>query len=535
MASRGEDRAQRGREEQMSVPAKGSRISERAEQPAAELVLGIDATSPARILRHPSIRALRRGPVRRHRLSERFFDTAEGDFARQGFVVRIGQKARHWQQTLEPLRPKIGLAAGVVPPAASLRKGAPDLARLAAACKVLGLDVPAKDLELAFERRSETTELLLEMTDQSQLLVQLRVGESTLGSRSHAFSELTLGHLAGDAERLFDVALELAKTLPLTLLPWSSVGQGLELGAGTHQLHAEHRPADTPSPKTPRSALKALSELGQSAQQELVRTAPQTVRGTDPEDIHRTRLLLRQMRLALDWLARTGSPGRYASVGEALGQFYQSLGRARDWTVFAEHLASDSMNPAQSASRPYWTEAARTHRDAECEEARKRLGMPAFTGLMIEVAREFARAGLETSARDERWLARRFAKRLAKDDLALRRSLKDLPERPEREQHTARRLARKMRDEVQLLVSIGHSRGEKRYRDQLARLQGALGELNDWARARALAEQIHTDDGALLAVWIETARRKALARAGRAALRFEKQDEAKTLSAKRKG
>ena len=66
-----------------------------------ELKLRLQHGAVATLLRHPVVRALKRGRARTESLSSTYFDTDDWRLARAGIAVRIRRAGRRWIQTVK--------------------------------------------------------------------------------------------------------------------------------------------------------------------------------------------------------------------------------------------------------------------------------------------------------------------------------------------------------------------------------------------------------------------------------------------------
>lgn len=203
--------------------------------------------------------------------------------------------------------------------------------------------------------------------------------------------------------------------------------------------------------------------------------------GSDPESIHQLRVALRRVRAILS-LARDLAPKeRLAHLRDLVRATNRALGAARE----ADVLIADIIDPARDAipNDPHLAclgEAVCDERARCWEAARAAVAAPEFThllGALKDLAREL-RAPDEPPSLPAAEFARHALKRRHRK---LRRAGKHLKHMTAAERHALRIAAKKQRYAAEILAGLFPGKAGRRYARALARVQGALGVMNDVA------------------------------------------------------
>jgi CHAD domain-containing protein len=463
--------------------------------------------------------------VHSYRSIEAFYDDAHYTLARAGLLLsHTGFSGPSSQQRLTVCGPDRMAGPGG---ALTVHECA-----LLAACSDQGVADQARKLLLAttgiaplglsriFERHRQVTEVDLVMGG-TRLRLSMSSGRLLAGTRRLDLKEATLAWIKGDRRHLFDLAREIVLSQPARVTRQGSTSVGLALAGFPPDEFGSQAVPGTEFTHAGR-AEQALGLLGERSMAELIPVLGATLVGRDPEDIHQTRVRLRRVRLILQWLARIdriaqkSSPSESAALDAALRVQYRALGPARDWTIFAENLVE--RNTEEPGGRLQL--GAQQREQEEGHRARARLAAPALQSLVIQSALQFDLARQGTAAFSTADLEALILLQLHRSDRRLRRELKGLAHRNAEAQHRARRLARRMRDEAQLVALLGGHGVPEGYASQLARLQTRLGELHDWASGQVLVSQLGPLAEANLARWLKDGYAKSLRQARRVARKF---------------
>ncbi len=464
-----------------------------------ELKLTFSQQQAARLRDCPALQRWQRDPLRREISRNSYYDSPARELAAERIALRVreqggrclqhvkaravdssGLQARpEWEWPLDDPRPRPELAAAEIDNSAVA-------APLAA---VAGRLTPIFGTH--FERASA---LLEDGANAVELCIDS--GHISAAGKQQALFELELELQRGSPAFLYRVALALLDHLPLRIATDNKAQRGLALYA---TAIGETPPA--PQPRRRRrielrrdwSAERALQMILRDNLGMLLGNRDCALRGDNPEGIHQSRVALRRLRSALS-LFRDCLPDD-ATTGwlrDELKWLAGALAAARDWDVFlGETLPATRAALGDAAGGDdelaAIRSAAQARRSAAYREAAAALESPRATRLLLRLGqwlegREWRRGSDKRTRARQRTALRKLAGRL------LQRRWKKLRRRANRfatlsiaERHALRIDAKKMRYACDFFSSLYPRKQVRRIRRPLARMQSALGQLNDIA------------------------------------------------------
>ncbi len=478
-----------------------------------ELKLRLPPGEVAALLRHPVVRALKRGRARTETLSGTYFDTADWRLARDDIALRIRSAGRRFVQTVKG--PATGEAGG------GLAARAEHEWTLPAGARTPGLDLVAigrtpfgkriakaagKDsFGARFATEVRRTTIPLAFPDSTLALLCIDIGEVRTPSpkRSRAaLCEVEIELEAGDPLRLFELALALQDDLSLAVESRSKAERGHALATGSAP-----RPALAQDVRLPEGidAAGALAAIMRNCLRQVEANADGLRADDDPEWVHQMRVGVRRLRSCLALARRHVPPAALGLLEDDLRWLAGALGPARDLDVFttetlpamrdaSRHAAAGAsaielaLAPLEEHAR---TRLATARRDARDAVASKRFSRLLLTGGALAAT---ARLGAPVDSAEAAALAEP-ASAFAAEVLALRhrklaKGIARLAEMPPGERHRMRILAKRLRYATEFFAPLFPGRRTGAYRKALAALQAVLGRLNDAAVAAALAAEL---------------------------------------------
>lgn len=470
----------------------------------AELKLLIDPSDAEKLARHPLlVQWASKRPYTRV-LENRYLDTPDFQLANQGVALRLRRIGAHWRQTLKT--GNLSLAGLHSRSEWEMPVAGPRLewARLAAVLPPelpLVAELARADLRRRLAPRVLTRfkrriwHLLTPAGDTLELAVDL--GEISAGGKALPIAEIELELKAGDVAALYEVALALAIDLPLGLGSQGKAERGYALLS----------PRAFAAVGAQRIELDAAGGVGQ-ALAAIVAGCLAQVEGNeaglreanDPECLHQTRVGLRRLRAALKLFAP------FAALPEAWQSDVRwaatALGPARDWHVFAEGSLARLPGTGPGGDLEALREAARLRSEAKqrdalasydpARQARWRLA------LMAWALKQRQREGAETLVDWARGVLQHLTRRLNKRARDLRKASPEA-------RHAARITAKQLRYALEFFGPILDAPAATAAAKALARLQDALGLINDAAVAQGLLRELATDHPELVpaAAWAQ--------------------------------
>ena len=498
-----------------------------------ELKLSIAPAHMGKLARcAPLIAATRSRPVTR-RVYNVYYDTPEGDLARQGMALRLRRLGGRWVQTLKAGGgAQTGLHRNdeyeIALPAPLLNFAA--LARTPAA-KLASRAAFRERLRPMFVTDFRRTARLIEVAPGMSAEFAVDRGTIVAGDAREPICELELELREGEADALFAFALRLLEYVPFTIGMESKAARGFALL--TPKPAAPER-AVAPVIARTASSDDAFVAIARSCLQQLVANDRGVIGSDDIEYIHQARVAIRRLRSAFG-LFRTIVPRE--AVATALAEVQRvgaALGAARDWDVFVtETLPAVQHAFAADAGIASLSQGAATLRAMRRNEAIATIAAPAYTAMLIEFGRLLAsrpwRTALAASAQAlVDGPAREFAATLFTRQLRrVRHHGKMLASLTTDELHALRIEIKKLRYAVEFFESLYPRRVVRAFLGGAADLQELLGQLNDATTTSHLLDEIEQDTlhlrraGGIVLGWTAARTITDMAHLGTAWRRFE--------------
>jgi inorganic triphosphatase YgiF len=506
-----------------------------------ELKLLVAPDDLGRIEHHPALRELRRWGGHKERLATVYYDTPEFDLAREGVALRVRRAGDRWVQTLkaEGADPVAGLVARdeLEWP---LDGEALDLAALdGSRYRELFANGNVRDrLQPVFRTDFDRAARLVSFPDGTAAELAIDHGEISAGGRTAPISEAELELKIGDAQRLFELARELARDVPLRLGYETKAERGYVLAGAAAAPPRKARPILLAHAL---SAGAALRRIVAACMAQMQANEAGMLEGRDPEYLHQFRVGLRRLRSALDIVGTAVGKAAVKPLAEELKWLGGALGPARDWDVFtAEALARLAREFAATEELDAFlarcAELRKLHGEAACEAVRS----PRYTALLLALGQSFARddlAGLRSAEAGDSTAAvppelaqpvGEFAATiLDKRHRRLRKRGEGVPDASPEQRHRARIDAKKLRYASEFFASLYPPKRVRRYGGALEDLQDILGALNDAAVAERLLHEVAAAEAipprveGLVRGWMAATAGHQLARYPRAWREFE--------------
>jgi inorganic triphosphatase YgiF len=478
-----------------------------------ELKLRLPRGAVATLVRHPVVRALKRGRARTESLASTYFDTDDWRLAREGIAVRIRRAGRRWIQTVKGAATSAaggGLAARAeyewTLPAADR---SPPLALAAIGETPFGKRIVKAASKEGFGARCTTefrrTTIPLAFPDRTTALLCIDVGAVRGPPPKRlraALCEVEIELEAGDPLRLFELALALLGDLPLVVEPRSKAERCHALATGIAPRPALAQDVLLPDGS---DAAGAIAAIVRNCLRQVEANADGLLADDDPEWIHQMRVGVRRLRSCLALVRRHVPPAVLGHLDGDLRWLAGTLGPARDLDVFTQetlpamreatrHATGDAaafehaLAPLEDHAR---TQLAAARRDARDAVASKRFNRLLLAGGAFAAT---PRLGAPEGSADAAALAApatAFAARvLARRHRKLAKGVARLGDMTPAERHRTRILAKRLRYATEFFAPLFPGRRTRAYRKALADLQAVLGALNDAAVAAVLAAEL---------------------------------------------
>jgi inorganic triphosphatase YgiF len=468
-----------------------------------ELKLLVAPGDLGRVERHPALKGMRRWAARREHLATVYYDTPDFELAREGVALRVRRSGDRSIQTLKAdglagaglhAREELEwpLAAGTGPDLAVL--GETPFGRLFTRKRV------RERLQPVFTTEFDRAARMVAFADGTAAELAIDRGEIRAGERAAPISEAEIELKTGDAHRLFALAREIARDVPVRLGHASKAERGYALASGAPAAPHKARAVPLDGPLSAGAALRRIA-FGCIAQMQANEEG--LLIGKDPEYLHQFRVGLRRLRSCLGLAGLALGKPAIAAAAEELRWLQNVLGPARDWDVLTtETLATLARSvDAGAALRTFRVRCARirrVHDAAACEAVRS----TRYTALVLGLGEQFAYDGLAGFARQappgpEEPPAHRgpglaapggefaaFARERL--DRRLRKHGPDVPKATPEARHRVRIGAKKLRYATEFFAALYPKKRVAPYLEALEDLQDILGALNDVVVAEGL-------------------------------------------------
>jgi inorganic triphosphatase YgiF len=464
-----------------------------------ELKLLTDVRSARKVWSHKSVKALLRTAPRTRRIRTAYYDTPSDDLMHAGCAYRVrscdGRFEQHlksagrvegglfhrqeWHAPLSSDAPKPALwsgeaAAFIAPFAGSLRR--------------------------RFESDMQRTDALL---SNGSLALELSVDvgvirafdETGAAVRESPLVEIELEWQAGPTEQVFDLALDLARSLPLRMGWQSKAERGYDLAGNRAPLPHRAMPATIPDDATlPQAAAQILGET----MAHYLSNQPCLEASGAPEAVHQMRIACRRLRAALSLFREQLPPEETADFREGFRSLAQSLGTVRDIDV----LLTETLIPLRTAAEtpedlrePLHNALTRleVHRAESLAALRTLVATPETARLLLRLGRRVTLLTQRTDGEPVR--------PFADDDLGRRhRTVRHRGRHPAAQtatkRHRLRIAAKKLRYTAEFFQSLRPAKPMRAYLRTLSALQEILGRLNDCTNIPHLIARAVDDDEA---------------------------------------
>jgi inorganic triphosphatase YgiF len=452
--------------------------------PEIELKLRVPAAAVRRLSAHRLLRGTR--PARR-RLYAIYFDTPALDLWRQGIALRVRRDGRRWVQTVKGG----GSAQGGLHQRAEAETGVagprPDLSRIRDSDFAGAFASPRLRAQLGplFVTDFIRSSRVLDLDAGARVEASVDQGVIRGGERTEPFSELELELKDGAPHHLYELALELAADVPLSIEDRSKAGRGYALARNEHAGPVKARPAVLDRGMSVNDAFKAVMWASLAHLQANERGM---LEARDPEFLHQMRVAVRRLRSAVGLFAPPFPEPVIATPRRELKWLAASLGPARDWDVFvtetlppieAEFGAHGSLvDFSARCARLRRTAGARARRAVHSARYRRLVLSTAAwlvsEGWLPELAAEAA-AALQSPVGEfaTAVLQRRYNQ--------VRKKGRKLGELSAVELHRLRIAIKKFRYAADFFASLYEPGAARQALKRLSRLQDVLGAMNDAA------------------------------------------------------
>lgn len=402
-----------------------------------------------------------------------YFDTPGHHLAKKGYSLRVRDAGGKLVQTVKAG----GETAGLF-----------DRPEWETAVKRLEPDLGALDgtplgkskrrlRELVEVARSQVRRTLW-MVDGGGSSIELVLDDASVraGDEEVRFGEVEIELKQGPAERLFGLARDLARAVPLRVSVTSKSERGYDLAAG---LSGRVRKAAPVALGEDMDVATAFRTIVLACVRHFRLNEDLVLAGRDPSALHQCRVAMRRLRAGLSLFGPAIRDDEYAALREEIRWFTGSLGDARNLDVFLKnHGEQLQPKPRRTVERA---------RAGAYDVAIRAIESQRLRDLMLDLL-AWLEFGEWRASRKARLAIRTFAgRRLDRLWVKVDAGGSQIRSLDEESLHRLRIDIKKMRYAVEFLGSLYPRADVKRFTEALEAMQETLGELNDEVTARELA------------------------------------------------
>ena len=460
--------------------------------PHREIELKLDASPEdlRRLKRHPLVRSLSVARAVTQQLESVYFDNEDHDLAAANFGLRVRRAGARRIQTVKGERSASGGLFERSEFEIRIVGDEPDLAWISdpeLRARLIEI-VDGKPLVAVFRTEFRRTRRVLRKGE-SEWTLDVDLGRIAAGDRSSSIHEVELELRAGDPARLFEFALLLQERFDLRPAARSKAERGYALARGEGAAAQPSRRVRLDPEATLADALTAILS---HCVAHFTANADCAREGGDPEGVHQMRVGVRRARAALALFEPLLTADRLRFFRSELRWLARELGAARDLDVFTRGLLAEIEAP-----RTWYAALERLRSEAvalraECYEGvRTCIDSRRYARLVLELGEWISARGWQEHASVDdslHWLepARGFAEaELERRHRKIGR-LADRIDESDSARHALRIELKKLRYASEFLRDLYRGRGSKRFVRRIARVQSALGHVNDVATAERI-------------------------------------------------
>jgi triphosphatase len=355
-------------------------------------------------------------------------------------------------------------------------------------------DIPTDALEPVFRTEITRTSRRLALADGAEVSMDLDVGEIVTVAAQEPIHDMTLRLNAGAPKLLFDLALDLCSQAPLTLTTESAAARGFRVAGGEPPPWSKDPGVNLSGRAT---VEEAIIHTVSHCLDHLLANQTGLLESDHPEGVHQVRVALRRLRSALRLFRSILPADQYEWLVGEVRWLTGQLGPARDWDVFDDEIVGPVADAlSDEAAFTVFRRRIGEEREVSRKAARQSMRDDRYARLLLQVGGWLQ----DRPWRDQRVTeesVKLFAPVIGLSDSLLAKRHKAVFKRARKfaklsvpERHQLRIDVKKLRYACDFFASLYARDRVKAYAARLAKLQDALGYLNDVAVANLLVERI---------------------------------------------
>jgi len=457
-----------------------------------ELKLTIESKDTPLLWRHPCIVTAAIGKPVRHKLITSYYDTPDLKLYKAGISLRIRRISGQWVQSIKSIeKAQAGLHQRMEWEDV-IASGHPDFTKInkKPLNRIFANPKLRDAINPIFRTEILRTELQLAFDD-DRLELALDIGQLVVGETKEKISEIELELKEGARGRLFELALQLQRTIPLRLKNVSKAQHGYAFYAAVPPSAVK---GQLPELALRDSAEEAFVKIAWECMHHLQMNQDVVLYGDDVEGTHQMRVAVRRLRSAFTVFKKVLGEDASRELMIELNWLANALGKARDLDVFLTEtlpqITSEFQNHAGLIEIHQKALIAKKEIYIELYEL---LNSQRYNRLMLAVAAWLENKGWRENGDSNNHLVRDIAKvTLDKRHRILQKSGKSLASMLPNDRHKARISTKKLRYASEFFASLYSSKKASPYILRLSQLQDCLGVLNDISTTERVLSQVIT-------------------------------------------
>jgi triphosphatase len=449
----------------------------------------LDATKFKRLLTSLSGNVEVSPPLIRNVLST-YYDTPTLTLLDEGISIRLRRDARKWMQTIKDAGSALSGLHQRMELESELKSGYLDFSKITdpTYAKFFSNETLRSQLIPIFSTKVKRTEWQLTFDNGDKIELVLDIGELVAGENRESISEIELELKQGHVGRLFEFALQLQKSIPLSIENISKAQRGYRFYRTWPLSVVKASPIKL---KRKMNANSALKQITQACLTQLQSNQAMVLYGKDVEGVHQMRIALRRLRSALKVFKCMIDQKSIVLLTEELKWITNILGQARDFDVFTTQTLPPMLKQIQNQPSLHLLEKkAKQARSNAYIVTREAIHSQRYQRLLLSMG-----DWLE----NERWQIEKAKaytvyevaqKMLSKRYQKLKQSGKHLAQDEAEERHATRIAAKKLRYAAEFFAQFYATSKSDKFIKRLSQLQDQLGMLNDTSGTNTLVASI---------------------------------------------
>lgn len=462
-----------------------------------QLTLVLDPSKCSQLNDLPLFRSGWQEPQESH-LTVTYFDGPGWPLAKANVSLWVEREGSRYRQHVERPTSRIGVAAVRKVRESPIAASRPALSGLAGQAAWGLMDGgPADKLEPFCRKRIQRTTRHMHLGEGGKITAAIDVGEMVANSIKSPVSELTLKLTSGPRDLLFELCLQIAQTMPLRISVETPARTALVLLPGQTPASRKANPLNLPRDAT---VDNVLAQIVQECLDHVSANEACVLESEDPEGVHQTRVAVRRFRSALRTFQALLPPEQFNWFNGELSCLGEQLGVARDWDVFSEDIVKPvASERLDDKAFQFLQNRINEHKTRSRQVVRGAIRSERHTNFLLRSSAWLAKSEWRNQPVSETSALLFGPVRVVADEklTALHKPVwiagRNFEKLSVNERHRLRIHVKRLRYATEFFSSIYPRKAVKRYCDRLAKLQDALGYLNDVAVAEELVRRICTD------------------------------------------